>query len=263
VLSFTKGLSTGEEMEQSELVSIILPTHNGSQYIKQSLESCLNQTYRNIELIVVNDASEDDTGEIACSYDDPRIIYLKNESNMGLANSLNKGFLESKGDYLTWTSDDNFYAPDALARMLSEVRRSPSVDFVYANYYRIDENGKIIERVRVKESLYLLINNCVGPCFLYTRRVYEKIGDYNPDSVLAEDYEYWIRALKQFKMHQVEHYLYYHRFHRDSLTAKHTPEIAAAAAKVTARKHLTLTLKIKYHLMIHRKRLQGLLKSYL
>jgi cellulose synthase/poly-beta-1,6-N-acetylglucosamine synthase-like glycosyltransferase len=182
---------------------------------------------------------------------------------MGLANSLNKGFSESKGDYLTWTSDDNFYAPDALTRMLSKLKESPGVDFVYANYYRINEKGKNIERVRVKDSLYLLINNCVGPCFLYTRRVYEKIGDYNPDSVLAEDYEYWIRALKQFKMHQVDDYLYYHRFHRDSLTAKHTPESAAAVAKMTARKHLTLTLRIRYHLMTHRKKLQALLKSYL
>ena len=159
-------------MEQKELISIVLPTHNGSKYISQSIECCLDQSYRNIELIIVNDASNDDTKEIISSHEDPRILYLENDRNIGLAKSLNKGFSRSKGDYLTWTSDDNYYAPDALLRMLSKLKETRDVDFVYANYCRIDESGKLVDEIVVKESLHLLRRNCVGPCFLYTRQVY-------------------------------------------------------------------------------------------
>jgi glycosyltransferase involved in cell wall biosynthesis len=249
------------DMEHNDMISIVLPTHNGSAYIAQSIESCLNQSHGKLELIVVNDASKDDTKEIISSYEDPRILYLENDRNMGLANSLNRGFSGSKGEYLTWTSDDNYYASNALAKMLSALKGSKDIDFVYANYSRIDGNGNLIDRIGVKESLHLLSRNCVGPCFLYTRHVYEKVGDYNPDFVLAEDYEYWMRVIKHFKMKSLENYLYYYRLHGDSLTFKHTSENAASVARKAFEKHVTLRLRIRYHLMMYRNSLLKLLRT--
>ena len=249
-----------QDSVHNDMISIVLPTHNGSAYIAQSIESCLNQPYGNLELIVVNDASQDDTKKIISSYEDPRILYLENDSNMGLANSLNRGFSASKGEYLTWTSDDNYYASNALAKMLSELKGSKNIDFVYANYSRIDGNGNLIDKIAVKESLHLLWRNCVGPCFLYTREVYKKVGDYNPDFVLAEDYEYWMRVIKNFKMKNLDSYLYYYRLHGDSLTYKHTSENAASVAKRAFEKHVTLRLRIRYHLMLYRNSFLKLLR---
>jgi glycosyltransferase involved in cell wall biosynthesis len=246
-------------MEQKELISIILPTHNGSAYIAQSIESCLNQSYGNVELIVVNDASKDDTKDIISSYEDTRIFYLENDTNMGLANSLNKGFSRSKGDFLTWTSDDNYYTPDALTKMLSKLKETKSVDFVYANYYRINENGKIIDRVRVNRSLNLLRNNCIGPCFLFKRVVYLRIGEYDPNFFLAEDYEYWIRVLKRFKMKNMNDYLYYYRSHSDSLTSKYNPENAVIVFRKAFDKHVTLYLRIRYHMMLFAGKVKSLI----
>lgn len=250
-----------KDIDQKTLISVVLPTHNGSKYIAESIDSVLNQTYRNLELIVVNDGSNDDTKEVVLSFEDPRLFYLENDRNMGLSKSLNKGFSRSKGNYLTWTSDDNYYKPDALLRMLSKLKETRAVDFVYANYCRIDESGKLVDEIRVKESLHLLRHNYVGPCFLYTRQVYGKVGDYNPDFVLAEDYEYWMRVIKHFKMKSIEDCLYCYRLHGNSLTFKHTSENAASVARRAFEKHVTLRLRIRYHLMMYRNNLFKLLRT--
>jgi len=234
---------------KKELVSIVLPTYNGSKYIAQSIESCLRQSYRNLELIIVNDASVDDTHEIILSFKDSRIVYLTNAVNSGLPKTLNKGFAESRGDYLTWTSDDNYYTEEALAVMLMRLKQKENVDFVYSSYYIIDDNGKKVDTVEVSNSLNLLIHNCIGPCFLYKRKIYKKIGNYNPGFFLAEDYEYWIRVLKKFRMKNLDDCLYYYRSHDGSLTATYTSETAKTAFEKAYKQHVNLELKIRFHLM--------------
>src|SRR3989338_3726440 len=116
-------------------ISIVLPTFNGSKYIRQAIEGCLNQTYRHIELIVVDDCSTDNTPEIIRSFADPRIKYIRNEKNQRLPRSLNIGFAAATGDYLTWTSDYNQYLPTALEEMLRFLESRPDVDFVYTDMY--------------------------------------------------------------------------------------------------------------------------------
>ena len=206
-------------VEHKKLVSIVLPTYNGSKYISQSIESCLNQSYQNIELIIVNDASTDSTRKIIFSCADPRIIYAENHLNVGLANSLNNGFAKSNGSYLTWTSDDNYYAPNAIETMVNVLENKKGVDFVYANYYRLYEKENKKELFKVRPPKDLNIDNYIGSCFLYRRKVYNKIGDYNPETFLVEDYEYWLRVRKYFRMKKIDKGLYYHRYHSKSLTS--------------------------------------------
>lgn len=101
--------------------------HNGAEYLRESIESCLAQTFRNWELIVVNDCSTDESGAIAEEYAamDERIRVIHNETNLKLPASLNVGFRQAKGEYLTWTSDDNLYLPHALQRMIDFLREQP------------------------------------------------------------------------------------------------------------------------------------------
>lgn len=205
-------------MDKQLLVSIILPTYNGSSYIKQSIDSCLGQTYKNFELIIVDDCSSDETVNIIKSYSDPRIKYFKHERNLGLPRALNTGFENAKGEYLTWTSDDNFFHVDAIAKMVSILEKNKDIGFVYANFYLIDEKGKIFKSYRVGSSKSLDRGNLIGACFLYRREVYEKIGEYIPEFRLAEDYNYWLRIRQSFKMKKINDFLYYYRRHQKSLT---------------------------------------------
>ena len=106
-------------MSMDDLISIVLPIYNGEKYMKQSIDSVINQTYANWELLIVDDGSTDNTAAIAREYaeKDNRIKYYKNPQNMRLPKTLNRGFSLATGDYLTWTSDDNYYYPTALEKM--------------------------------------------------------------------------------------------------------------------------------------------------
>lgn len=213
-------------------VSIVLPTYNGAKYIRQSIDSCLNQTYKNIELIIVDDGSTDGTAEIIKSYKDQRIKYLRHKENKGIPNALNTGFANATGEYLTWTSDDNYYADQAIEKMLSFLR-DRNCSFVYCDFFRFnDENPANPKIVELPNVLMLEKHNDVGACFLYSRKVKEVIGDYDPDAFLGEDYDYWIRISKLFSMCHIAEALYYFRTHSKSLSLTMFYEVRAVEVLV-------------------------------
>ena len=199
-------------------VSIVLPVHNGSRFLRGAIDSCLKQTHRDIELIIVDDCSTDATPDIVRSFDDARMKVIRNGKNQRLPRSLNIGFRQATGDYLTWTSDDNEYEPSAIEKMLGCLKKDPGADFVYADYWALDEGTGKKKPLRLPDILDLREKNQVGACFLYTRRVYEKVGDYNPHLEMVEDYDYWIRTWKKFKTVHCAESLYLYRYHEQSLT---------------------------------------------
>ncbi|STQ85956.1 glycosyltransferase family 2 protein [Helicobacter muridarum] len=209
------------------LISIVLPTYNGEEYIEQSIESILNQTYKNIELIIVNDCSTDNTREIIESYanKDNRIKLIHNEINQKLPKSLNIGFTEAKGEYLTWTSDDNYYVPQALEIMLDFLQTQNNYVMVCADYIILRENNRQAKR-EVSVMPEKLIAYCgIGACFLYRAKVAKEVGLYNEKRFLVEDYEYWLRIGLKGKIGEIHTPLYYYRHHKNSLTSKRGLEI--------------------------------------
>ena len=207
----------------NDLISIVLPVYNGAKYLRESIDSVLAQTYTNWELLIVDDCSKDETPEIAQEYarKDARVRYYRNEQNLRLPRNLNKGFSLAKGDYLTWTSDDNRYRPEALAKLLSALKESTGAHLAYASYDVIDEKDRLIETYIAKQgSIKRLIGfNTVGACFLYTREAYETVGDYDHEMILVEDYDYWQRIAMRFKTVVVEEILYDYRRHSGALTS--------------------------------------------
>lgn len=214
--------------ENSEkLVSIVLPIYNGEKYMNLSIDSILSQTYKNWELIIIDDCSTDKTPEIAKAYSDKdaRISYYRNEVNLKLPRGLNRGFSLSKGDYLTWTSDDNLYLPEAIERMLNTLQKE-NTDFVFATCDVINENGEVVEIIKAPKNYKkaILGGNFVGACFMYTRKVYEAIGDYNPDNFLVEDYDYWLKIFAKFDISNIQDVLYRYRWHDGALTSTERKE---------------------------------------
>lgn len=203
------------------LVSIVLPTYNGARYLAQSLDSCLAQTYTNFELIIVNDCSTDNTGEIAAAYAarDARVRIINNAVNKRLPASLNTGFDEAKGEYFTWTSDDNYYAPHALATMVEKLQQ-PGIDLVYCDYMRIDDEGKEIGVLRMNDINRRFVGweGC-GACFLYKKEVHIRNKGYNVSAFMIEDYDFFVRAFMHSKFLYLPVYdVYYYRVHAASLT---------------------------------------------
>ncbi len=200
-------------------VSIVLPTYNGEKFLRGSIESCLKQTHRDLELILVDDCSTDTTPAIMQEYaqKDTRVKVIRNQTNQRLPRSLNIGFRQATGEYLTWTSDDNEYVPQSIEKMLAHLKEYPQADFVYADYWAVYEEEGRKELVDLS-NLNLSAKNGIGACFLYTRRVYQKLGDYIPDYEIVEDYDYWMRVHKNFKMLHYPEPIYLYRFHGGSLT---------------------------------------------
>ena len=218
----------------------MLPTHNGSAYLRQSINSCLSQTHDDIELIVVVDGSTDATSDIVESYKDSRLNILRNKTNEGLPQSLNKGFSSATGDYLTWTSDDNFYCPEAIARLLAFIRCS-GCDFAYSNYYRLTEkDGRMLNPIIITppDSPNFKNGNSIGACFLYTRDVMIGTGEYDADAFLSEDYDYWIRVSRRFRMGHLNEALYYYRDNKEALSHRKRYQVRIASLLVMLKNHV-------------------------
>jgi glycosyltransferase involved in cell wall biosynthesis len=214
------------------MVSVVLPTYKRAHLLHHAIRSVLDQSYPNIELIVVDDNSPDDTPAVVAAFDDPRIRYVRNEPNLKLPRALNRGFSLSRGAFLTWTSDDNFFAKDAIARMVEFLQQS-GCDFVYADYYLFsdtDEHGRpqVIRRDSLPDALELEKGNRVGACFMYTRAVYETIGEYDPELFLVEDYDYFIRIAQRFRLGHLPEALYFFRRDDETLYCSRFREVKAS-----------------------------------
>jgi len=231
--------------KENKKISIILPVYNGEKYIAKSIESIINQTYTNWELIIVNDCSKDNTLKICKSFaaKDKRIKVFTNKINLKLPNSLNAGFNEATGDYYTWTSDDNIFKPEALTTMVSVLDNNQDIAMVYADYSNIDSDDKIIEDVKQKDAEYLMTgDNWCGACFLYRADIAKKVGNYDASLFLAEDYDYWVRIARYGKIKHITDNLYLYRIHGGSLTATRTQEISSQTYKLLEKHFLFMYL---------------------
>jgi glycosyltransferase involved in cell wall biosynthesis len=205
------------------LVSIILPTYNGSRYIRESIESCLSQQFEDFELIIVNDCSTDNTLSIIEEYarKDPRIRIVNNEVNKKLPRSLNAGSEIAKGKYHTWTSDDNYYAPLALKELVEILSKDSEAGYVYTDYTIINDEGKITG-TRHFGDINQKFTGSQGSsaCFLYKAELYKLNEGYDPTFFLVEDYDFFIKCFLNSKVVYVPRTdLYFYREHGASLTA--------------------------------------------
>jgi glycosyltransferase involved in cell wall biosynthesis len=152
---------------------------------------------------------------------DSRVKYIKNETNKKLPLSLNTGFAAARGELFTWTSDDNYYTPNAIEVMVQALQQHPQTGLVYTNYKTIDDDGNITgEKIfgDVNESMVTWLG--AGACFLYQAQLHTELKGYDASAFLIEDYDFFIRALTKTRFHYINRTdLYYYRLHAGSLTS--------------------------------------------
>jgi glycosyltransferase involved in cell wall biosynthesis len=216
------------------LVSIVLPTHNGSRYLEGAIRSILAQGYQNWELILVDDCSTDSTPQIIAKFagTDPRIHSIRHEKNKRLPGALNSGFSAAKGELLTWTSDDNEYKPPAIETMVRFLQQNSDVDFVFCDQTRVAADLSFLGVYRVTEPDTLVEGTIPTGCFLYRRLVHERVGPYAEDLFLAEDYDFCLRAFATCRLAALHENHYLYREHEGSLSA--TKKLQADFAGETA-----------------------------
>lgn len=235
--SFETDMRSFETGGEKGLVSVVLPVFNGERVISEAIESVLNQSFKNIELIVVNDGSTDGTGAVIERYakKDSRIRVITQE-NKKLPTALSVGFRESRGEYLTWTSADNIMLGDCIEILVENLERNPDAAMVYGNMRLIDAKGKIkrghfwfekpifsgnVILPTSADKLNTYANNTIGAAFMYRRKAAYIAEDYSKYKIMIEDYDYWMRINSMMKIMHTEETkpLYLYRKHSESLTA--------------------------------------------
>ena len=198
-------------------VSCILPVYNGERYLQESITSVVNQTFKDWELIIIDDGSTDNTAAILDAQTDERIRIYHNERNRKLPATLNRGFLMARGNFWTWTSHDNRYLPHAFGAMINALTDFP-VDIVYSDYHIIDAQGSRIAGCSAPMPEQLKYQNSVHASFMHTPSVWHDLGGYDETLFRSEDWDFWIRAwLIGKKFDIIPFPLYEYRVHNDML----------------------------------------------
>lgn len=134
-------------------VSVCIPTYNRSHYLIYALNSVLNQTYSDFELIICDDASPDNTPEVVAGFQDSRIRYIRHEKNMGRSRNMRSGFEASQGDYFIKFDDDDALTPEFLEKTVNILDNNPQVDFVCTNHWIIDKDSKRVESATKENAI--------------------------------------------------------------------------------------------------------------
>lgn len=214
-------------------VSIVLPTYNRAKLLPRAVESCLTQTFRELEVIIVDDGSTDETASTArrIAEGDSRVRFLS-KPNAGLPSALNTGFFEATGDFFTWTSDDNRYHPVAISAMVGELERHPECSLVYTDFQLVDEKGVVRQKVQNRPPEDLPGINVVGPCFLYRRSAADEAGGYDLELKYVEDWDYWLRIALVSPIRHLPGIYYDFLDHEGSLTRQRQLDVLEAELKM-------------------------------
>lgn len=206
------------------VISVILPVYNGSRFLKEAIDSILNQTFSNFELIIINDGSTDETQAIISSYNDSRIRSF-DKKNSGLIDTLLFGIKKCNADWIARMDADDICFPNRFEIQLQYI--SEEVAVIGSQALLIDENG--IEYGRTKfENNHLgimnkienLFSNIIHPSVLINKRLLEKVGGYDPKMHVAEDFDLWLRISKIGKLINVNETLIKLRKHDDNISSK-------------------------------------------
>jgi len=203
---------------QSPTISVIMPVYNTAKYLNEAIESILNQTFTNFELIIVNDCSTDNSKQIILQYNDDRIIYHENVKNQGLVYSLNFALNLAKGIFIARMDSDDISVSDRFQKQISFLFKNTHIDLVGSNYYRINSKGKTLNFINypscdVDIKFGLLFNSVLAhPSIMFRRRLIDlNLFLYNEDFFPAEDYYLWSTLITKIKIENIKEYLLYYR----------------------------------------------------
>ena len=187
------------------LISVVIPVYNGEKTILETIESVLNQTFQDFELIVIDDGSTDQTAEIINRIQDSR-IKIFSYSNAGLSASRNRGIAKARGEYISFIDADDLWTADKLESQLKALQENPQAAVAYSWTDCIDESGKFLRRggyISVTDHVYekLLLVDFVegGSNALIRKHVFAEVGGFDESFNAVEDWDMWLRLASRYR----------------------------------------------------------------
>lgn len=219
-------------------VSVIMPVYNSDKYIEQSVKSILNQTYENLELIIVNDASTDGTAAKLNIVNDPRIKILTNKTNLGNYPSRNLGLKLARGEYLFVMDADDLTHPHRIEKQLFHMSNHPDVGIISTSFRKFGAGNNVVVNYPFDyESLKVLFlenNYCLHPGLCIRRRFFNEQDSllYNEQYQYASDYDFVSRNFRNFKICNIPDVLVEYRVHENQITSSKYQEQQEYADKI-------------------------------
>ena len=218
------------------LVSVVLPVHDCVAYLGAAIESILRQTYQRLELIVIDDGSGDGSGALAESYADPRVRVVRNDRNLGVVASLNRGIDLARGEFIARMDADDVAAPRRLELQVRRMTEDPALSVLGTAIAYGDAAGAVVGRPRglprgpALVRWRLLRGTCLWHPTVMLRRSALGRERYSADRIHAEDYDLWLRLSRRHRLDNLPQCLLLHRRHGESVSARHLePQLASAA----------------------------------
>lgn len=208
-------------------VSVVIPVHNGTNYLREAIDSVLAQTYTDYEVLVIDDGSTDGTWKLIQSYGERVRGFRK--PNGGVASALNCGIQNARGEYIDWLSHDDLFLPHTIERQVLFLQENPDLNICYSDYIEIDANRNIIREVQVpwfprQETIRVLFTGCyINGCTMIINKVcFERVGVFNELLMTTQDIEMWFRLLRYYEFGHISEPLLMQRNHAQQGSAKIT-----------------------------------------
>ncbi|MFL5804444.1 MAG: glycosyltransferase [Roseiflexaceae bacterium] len=221
----------------SPQISVLLPTYNRAHYLAEAIQSALDQTYPDLEVVVVDDGSTDNTAEVMQRFSDPRIRLIRQE-NRGISAALNTAFRTARGPYIAILNSDDRWLPELLAEELAVLRANPDVGLVYARCQAMNPAGQPLARTTGVPARYpgqmfrsLLYGDHICTIAVLARRAHvEQVGMWDESLIANEDWDLWLRLALVCQFAFVDKILAYFRAHPGRITSTSSERFARLAA---------------------------------
>lgn len=236
--------------QNPHLVSVVTPTFNQANFLRETIESVLSQDYPAIEYQIIDDGSTDGTPEILREYSDR--VWTERHENRGQTPTINKGWERAKGSILTWLNSDDTFLPGAVSKAIAYLEEHPEVDIAFGDTLFTEHDGKPIERSKGKDFDYVrFVQRChnpiAQPSAFIRRSVIEDIGMLDPYYYYFMDWDFWLRAGVNHRISHFPELLSTYRLHAESKTVaqanKAAPELEYLYSKFFARTDLPESLR--------------------
>lgn len=202
-----------EQNNKDPLVSVIIPAFNSEKYIADAIDSILEQTYKNLEIIIVDDGSTDNTAETVRRYISiqttdhrPQTIRYIYQENKGPAAARNRGIKEAKGEYIAFLDSDDIWLPEKLELQIRCFLDNNPLGFIYTGYYAIDESREVLGMGNIKNFLKkevfkkLFLKNVISTAstVMVKKECFDVVGLFDENLAVAEDWDMWWRIIKKY-----------------------------------------------------------------
>ena len=207
-------------------VSVVIPAYNSVKFLPDALESALQQTFKDIEVIIINDGSSDNTQQWVLKHNDPRITLIS-QQNLGKSAARNRGISHSKGEYIAFLDADDIWEPTKLEKQVNCLDAHPDVGLVYTWTALADETGLPTGRITASHSAgrvwkSLILKNILGCGSTPTirRQCFDTVGLFSPDLPLAQDWDMWLRIAAYYDFAVIKQPLVRYRKHSGNTSIK-------------------------------------------